>query len=320
VTNMLTALSFSLSVTGPVFLIILMGLILKRAAWLTDSFAAEASGLIFKLFLPLLLFFNIVQLDLARLLQPALLGILLLLTLLFFVLFEFLSGRLNALKSCRGEFCQAGFRGNLAFMGLAFCEGAYPNGGLAMASVFVAILTISYNVLSVITLQRHLRAESSSGVGSIITGVIKNPLIIGISLALILNPLGGYIPVVFMDTGRYISQLTLPLALLCVGASLQFRASTEGNQLTVLLLVSLFKLLLIPVTAGLILWFYGVRDMSLGIAVLLLAAPTATASYVMVVAMNGDSRLAANLVAFTTLCSLLSVSIALFVLHGLGVA
>lgn len=310
------AVNFSIGVTGPVFLLIFTGYILRRMEWMSESFVAEASALIFKLFLPCLLFFTIVQLDLAALFQPKLLLTLLLITLLAYLVLEGLSGVMASLRHCRGEFCQAGFRSNLAFMGLAFCAGAYPEEGVARASLLVAVLTIFYNVLSVITLERHLSDQGSGRFMAILSGVVKNPLIIGISLALILNGVQDYFPASVMNAGQRLGQLTLPLALLCVGASLSFRAGMQADQRAPLLWASAFKLLFLPWATVLTLWIMGFSGIDIGVPFLLLAAPTATASFVMVTAMGGNSRLAANLVVLTTLLSLFTVSVGLAVLHN----
>ena len=110
--------------------------------------------------------------------------------------------------------------------------------------------------------------------------------------------------------------MTLPLALLCTGASLNFKALRA--DMSSAMLSAICKLLVVPILligGGVALGF---RDVELGVLALMSSAPTAAASYVMVRAMGGNSALAANIIVLTTLGSLFTASLIMFVLHGLG--
>ncbi|MCV6624889.1 MAG: AEC family transporter, partial [Cellvibrionaceae bacterium] len=127
-------------------------------------------------------------------------------------------------------------------------------------------------------------------------------------------------PLVVSQAGAMLGQLTLPLALLCVGGSLSFRAGLGADQRACLMWANGFKLVLVPGLAVALLALLGFRGMDLGIPFLLMAAPVATASYVMVVGLGGNDKLAANLVVSSTLLSLLTVSLGLALLRGVGLA
>jgi len=118
-----------------------------------------------------------------------------------------------------------------------------------------------------------------------------------------------------LQSGEYFANITLPLALLCTGAALDFRSLRHDPKDTVLAAAG--KLLLVPLlfVGGGILW--GFRGIELGILLLLSSAPTAAASYVMVRAMGGNAPLAANIIALTTAGSLLTTSAGIVVLRGL---
>ncbi|MGL5539019.1 MAG: AEC family transporter, partial [Aeromonas veronii] len=62
----------------------------------------------------------------------------------------------------------------------------------------------------------------------------------------------------------------------------------------------------------------GFSHLELGILFLISATPTAAASYVMTRAMGGDSVLAANIIATTTLGSLLTTSLGATLMNYLG--
>ncbi len=310
----MTSFMLAFTATAPVFLLVLLGVLLKYLKYLDDAFVAKASELVFYLFLPCLFFFTLLDTDIASFLSPGLSASLVLFTLAFYIFLELLVRYVPALQGNAGEFCQSSFRSNLAFIGLSFCAGAYGEEGLARAAVIVAFITITYNVLSVITLERHLGRQNRSSVATLVTRVAKNPLIVAIVLGIACNPFAELIPSVVKQSGGYLAQITLPLALLCIGASLSIKTQSEGQGLSIAL-VLFFKLLLMPWLAVFMVWWLGYSNMELGIVFLLLSAPTASASFVMVAAMGGNARLTANYIAATTIGSLFSVSIGFALLN-----
>ena len=97
------------------------------------------------------------------------------------------------------------------------------------------------------------------------------------------------------------------VALLCTGASLNLKALRGGAMLTGWATVN--RLCCIPVLLVLGAWALGFSPQALGILFLISSTPTAAASYVMTRAMGGDSALAANIIATTTLGSLVTTSL-----------
>lgn len=78
------------------------------------------------------------------------------------------------------------------------------------------------------------------------------------------------------------------------------------------------KLVLVPLvlTAGAV--ALGFRGIELGILMLMASSPSAAAGYVMVRAMGGNAALAANIIALTTLGSLLTTSLGVMLLRSGG--
>lgn len=312
--DFLAVLVFSFSITGPIFVILALGLLLRRAGMITDAFVDAGSRLVFNLSLPVLLFLSIAgtRMDDARSLSLIAFGALA--TVLAFVLLEWLASRVIEPARDRGVFVQGSFRSNMGIIGLAYCVNAYGEAGLLTASLYLGLITILFNVLSVITLNRSLH-RSSGGV-RMLRGIATNPLIIAIVLALLVSWAGLRLPSVLAQSGQYLADLTLPLALLCTGATLNF--GSLRSELRSTLLATAMKLVVIPLTftaAGIAAGFRGVE---LGVLLLMSSAPTAAASYVMVRAMGGNATLAANIIALSTLGSLLCTSAGVVVLSRLG--
>ncbi len=312
--DFLDTLVFSFSITGPIFVVLALGVILSRKGMINDNFVDIGSKLVFNITLPSLLFISIIKTDLSQTANLPLIGIGLAGTLLAYMLLELTAKQWVQPVSERGVVVQGGFRSNMGIIGLAYCVNAYGNDGLVTASLYLALVTILFNVLSVVTLSRSLQRET--GIKGTLLGIAKNPLIVGILLALPVAWAGIELPQVLIRTGEYFAHMTLPLALLCTGASLNFGALR--HNMTNAMIAALFKLGLVPIliTVGGI-WI-GFRGMELGVLLLMASAPTAAASYVMVRSMGGNAALAANIIVITTVGSLLTTSISVTLLKGLA--
>jgi predicted permease len=109
--------------------------------------------------------------------------------------------------------------------------------------------------------------------------------------------------------------MTLPLALLSIGASLSWAGFVSAGKVTAW--ASVLKLIVIPYLAAIVAYLLGFRGMELGVMYLMMATPTAAASYMMVRAMGGNASLAASIIAVTTVCSLFTTSFGLVVMKAL---
>jgi predicted permease len=120
------------------------------------------------------------------------------------------------------------------------------------------------------------------------------------------------LPDVVMRSIDYLAAMTLPLALICIGGSLSFKALKDTQLLSWVAVI--IKLLLMPAIVSIIAYSLGFRGVELGCLILMFASPTAAASFVMVRTIGGNHTLAANIVALTTLISLFTISIAIYLL------
>lgn len=312
--DFLHTLAFSLSVTGPIFVVLALGFFLNRRQLINDNFVDIGSKLVFNITLPSLLFISIAQTSLSAAANFNLIAVGLLGTLGVYLLLELIAARWVQPPADRGVVVQGAFRSNMGIIGLAYCVNAYGDAGLVTASFYLALVTILFNVLSVITLSRSLNRDG--GIAATLKGIARNPLIIGILLALPFAWAEVQLPSIVIRTGEYFAHMTLPLALLCTGASLNFRALQQSRKTA--LIATLCKLLVVPLTLTGIGIAVGLRGIELGVLLLMASAPTAAASYVMVRAMGGNMALAANIIVLTTLGSLLTTSAGITLLRWLG--
>ncbi|WP_155866758.1 AEC family transporter [Colwellia sp. PAMC 21821] len=312
-TEFLSTLNLSFSVTGPIFMMVVIGGILKHYGVIGKAFVDQSSILVFKISLPVLLGMSMIRTDIATVFDPGTIATASLSTLLVFLLLTLTAFVFVKNPRDKGVYVQGAFRGNLAIVGLALCVNLYGEAGIAKASIVMSVLSLVYNILSIYTLTTTLTDKKLNFIAMMVS-ITKNPLIIGIVLGIIINL--RHIPVhpVLMQTGDYLGQLTLPLALLCIGASLSFSDMKDTKVVASVAVIA--KLIVTPIIITSIGYASGFSSMDLGILFLMSSTPTAAASYIMVKAMKGNETLAANIIVMSTVASLFTVSIGLAILKS----
>jgi len=311
---MFADLTFAATITTPIFCILGLGILFKRIGWITDEFARLGSNLVFKVTLPCLLFVKLVETDFRHDLPITLVIYAVIATVAaFLILDRFFSPRLQTVAD-RGVFVQGAFRSNLGIIGLAFCLSAFGEGVVATASIYLAVITTLFNILAVLTLTRHQERDGNRNeVLTALLEIVKNPLILSIAAGVVISLLGIQVPRILLETGGYFARMTLPLALLCAGASIRLH---EFQTSPSLYWAVSGKLLFVPlfITLGGI--FIGLRGEELGVLYLMCASPTAAASYPMTQALGGNHHLAAAIIAATSLGSLFFTTLGIFLLRS----
>ncbi|EXF43987.1 auxin efflux carrier [Pseudomonas sp. BAY1663] len=311
---MLSVVLQTLSITAPVFAMLFLGVALKRVGWIDAAFIQTASALVFKGTMPTLLFISILKADLDAALQPALLGYFVLATIATFIL-----AWCWAIWRCppedRGVYVQGAFRGNNGIVGLALAGSLYGDYGLSLGSVLAGVVILVYNSLSAMILAIY-SPDGRTSATAILASILRNPLIIGVVTAMPFAYWQIALPGWLMTSGQYFAQMTLPLALICIGATLSLAALRESSGSA--LSSSLMKMVWLPAIATLGAWACGFQGAELGILFLYFASPTAAASFVMARAVNANHQLAATIIVITTLMAAVSINAGLFLLGWLG--
>ena len=308
----LDTLLFTSDIVVPIFFIVFLGFLLRRYRVIDDNFVNTASRLVFTITLPALVFMSISRTDFKAVFNPELLMLFIVFTLVCVAVLWWLTGRLNMPGNTRGVFIQGAFRGNFGIVGLAVCFNMFAEPGLAQASILLACVIPLYNVLSVLVLSLPHKDKQVSG-GRIIKDIATNPLIIAVVLALPFSYYSWHLPVIGDAIGNYFASLTLPLALLAIGGSLNLKSLRNSSVAATW--ATTLKLLIFPITGTLIAWLCGFRGQDIGILMVLYGCPTAAASFVMAKAMQGDAQLAANIILTTTLGCVLTLSAGIYLLR-----
>lgn len=304
----------TLNVTAPVFAMLFLGYGLKRIEWINDNFIKTASALVFNVCMPSLLFLGIYHADLRSALKPGLLVYFVVATVGSFAIAWWI-----ATKRCpqvdRGVFTQGAFRGNNGVIGLALAGSMYGDYGISLGSILAGLVIVLYNSLSVVVLAIYSPNIKSDPL-SVCKSILINPLIISVVMAVPFAWLQVPIPNWILTSADYVAQMSLPLALICIGGTLSLAALRSSGS--VALSASAVKMVLLPIVGTFGAWLLGFRGAELGILFLYIGAPSASVGYVMVRASGGNYSLAAAIIVITTLAAAITTNIGIFLLQWGG--
>ena len=295
----------NLDVVLPVFLVLALGAFLRKRGLLRGEVRSSLSRLVFYVAAPALLLHSTAHTPLGEAIDPRALLFLTGLTVASALLVYLLCARCRPER--RGVFAQGFHRSNMVFMGLPVLSNAYGEGAVGQVAVLVGYMVILYNLLAVLLLtlpHQQLRAGSAAVWLRPLGQILRNPLILGCGAGILLSALHLSLPVSLDRALALVGRSALPLALLVLGADLDFRHLRDNLGPTVLIATG--KLIIYPGLAWLGLRALGYEGLQLAAPVLILAAPTAVVSHVMVREMGGDTGLAGAIIVGTTAASLLT--------------
>ncbi|MDE6356857.1 MAG: AEC family transporter [Clostridia bacterium] len=365
---MLDVLLTSVNAVFPIILLILVGYFLKRFKFLNDNFVKIGNKFVFKVCLPCMLCINIY--DNMQSFADIRWDVVAYSTVDILVIFGL--GLLTAIlttkqQNRRGVILQCTFRSNFAIIGLSLVGRL--GGDEALGGIISAFSIPVFNILAVVALsifcekeqpalgQNALEnsiptamkegASSSAGVKavksknsikSILLNIVKNPLIIGVFVGLLLVGVreieraccGGEVPF-RLDTQlkflyaalKDLKAIASPLALIVLGG--QFEFSAVKGMTKEIIVGTVWRIVIAPL-------------IGIGVAVLLsnytnlftfdatvyptlialFGTPVAVSSAIMAGEMKNDEQLATQLVVWTSIGSILTVFVTVFALMSFG--
>ena len=322
---------FALEAVMPIILMVVIGYLIKKAGLLSADMAKIINKLVFRIFLPAMLFLNVYKIDsLAALEFDYILYAILTTTLIFGLAIPAVM-RVTSRGERRGALLQACFRSNYALIGIPLAASLFGQEGVSVATLLSAATIPLFNVLAVVSLSIFGKGEQKPSGKKILLGILKNPLIQSILLGILVLALRAVlvrngvgfrltdIQPVYTVLG-HLSNLATPLALLMLGVQFEFSAVSELKR--EILFGTLVRAVLVPLLGlGVAYLFFrshfgGAKFAAL---VALFATPVAVSSVPMAQEMGADHTLAGQLVVWTTLLSALTVFIASFLLKLAGV-
>lgn len=321
---------FAVNAVLPILIMVAVGYILKRVGMIKSDMAKGLNKLVFRLFLPVMLFLNVYNISDIGSIEFDYVLYALIAVFVVFVLALLAVPRVTASPASRGALLQSTFRSNFALIGIPLATSLFGAQGAAVAAVLSAFSIPAFNALAVISLSVYSGKEGR-GLRSILIGIVKNPLIQAVVagiLALLLRSLFTSFDVTFRLTDLkplftvldYLSGVATPLALIVLGAQFEFSA-VAGMRREIIFGVAVRTVLVPLFCIGIAcLAFrdqFGGAEFAAFIA--LFSTPVAVSSVPMAQEMDADYVLAGQLVVWSTLVSAFTVFITVFILSLVGV-
>ena len=298
----------------PLFLMMALGYGTRRMGLVDAPTLKKMNNFVFRVFLPILLFYNVVTTDLDTAFNGPLI-----LTAVCFVVVIFLALMLiipliEKEKPRRGVLVQGIMRANFVIFGLpvllSLC-GEDSNTGAV--SLVIAVVVPLFNAFSVIALETNRGGKVRAG--KVLKSVATNPLILSSLFGVLLLVLGVKLPSTLDKTLGDLAKTSTPLALVILGAEFDFK-SVKGCLRPLIIGVT-GRLVIVPaifITIAVLLGFRGEELLAL---MIMLGAPPAVSSFTMAQQMDGDAELAGNMVVFGSLFAVLTIFMWIFVLKTL---
>ena len=325
------SLIFAVNAVTPIILMVAIGYILKKAGFMSADFARAANKLVFRVFLPAMLFLNVYKINaLGEVKLGYIAYVFVTLICVFFLSIPAVMA-VTRKGERRGALLQAAFRSNYALIGIPLTQSLYGDEGVAVATLLSAVIIPVLNVLAVISLSVFRNGAEKPSAKKILLGIVKNPLILSVlagvailGIRVLFTRWGiGFrlsdIKPVYTALG-YLSDLATPLAMLVLGAQFEFSAVSSLRR--EILFGTIVRTVIVPIL-GIGTAFLFFRDVFGGAQfatfVAMFTTPVAVSSVPMAQEMKADATLAGQLVVWTTLISALTVFLASFLLRLAGI-
>jgi predicted permease len=289
-----------------------LGYFIRRINVINENFVEVTSRFVFSVCLPALIFMKISTIDLSKAIDLNQIGYIYLATIIAFVVIWVTTIPFIKEGKDRSVFIQGAFRSNFAIVGFAIISKMFGDDALGKASIILAFVLPLYNVLAVIALTVPMRKEKKLNLKDTLLEILFNPLIIAVIVAVPFSYFKIRLPSMIEITGTFLADVALPLALVGIGGSLNFLHIKKASALA--FSSAFIKLIAVPVVLTVGAYYYGFRDIDLGLVFILFACPTAIVSFIMAEAMGANSKLAGNIVLISTVASVFTIAAGIVIL------
>lgn len=194
------------------------------------------------------------------------------------------------------------------FVLLAAALSLYGPEGPHLIAIAFGPLVLVVNAACVIILARWGTARATS-VRAILDQIIANPLILGCAAGLTAQAFGVSDFGFASDAISLLGQAAMPIALVCVGAGLDFK-SLRAARVKVGI-ATVIKLIVAPVVMWSAATLCGAGPLAAAVAAGVGSTPTAAAGYTLAREMGGDPQLMAAIITATTIVSAITMPIAI---------
>ncbi len=322
----------------PIVLLILLGCWLRKKNWISDSFLKDGNKLVFRVCLPAMLFVNIYNVSGFQTIQWDVVIFSTVVIILLFFLGLAVAIRTTKIPQRRGVVAQCIFRSNFAIIGLPLAQALGGEAAMGTAAIVSAFSIPIFNIFGVIALTMFIGGNNNKHpIRGMLSDIIKNPLIVGVVLALaclgireaqvallgdIKFSLERDMAFLYTSLGN-LKNMATPLGLIVLGGG--FQLSAVKGMFKEIAIGSCCRLLIAPMLGlGLAILLSTYTDLlhcttnEYASLIALFGTPVAVSSAVMAGEMGNDEQLATQLVMWTSIFSVFTVFLQVCILMSCG--
>ena len=296
----LESILLSFQVMLPVFLTILLGAFLQKIGLMPKRMIGDLNRLCFKCFLPVMLFNNVRATDFRQYFEWHLISYAIVSVLLLFAVLLWIIPRTVKHPEQQSVMIQGIYRSNYVILGIPIVSNIYQGESIATITMLIAIIVPLFNLLAVYLFERF-NGQNKHDPIKMLGSIARNPLIIATVLGMLYTLCGIQFPTFFVATLSDLAGITIPLALLILGADLDLNLETTSVKLLVTAVIGkvlIVPLLFLPPAIAL-----GFRGQALASLLAMYASPAAVSGYIMAQNENADHHLAGQIVVITSIIS-----------------
>ena len=299
-------------VISPVFILIILGNLLRRIGVPELSFWHVSDKLIYWVLIPALLFHHVSQITLSSTMLSNY-TVVILSGLFVVTTLSFIAGKVFGYTPQIWTSVMQGASRHNAFIALAIAGSLFGDKGLALGAIFMVILIPIINIVIVSAMASTLNQDkdnnSRPSVFDVLFELIKNPFILAIATGLIISFVDAdRISIIHKTTGL-LGSAALPIMLLSIGANIKIREISSA--ITPIIIATVLKLLIFPIVV-----FFVAQSMNLSlfettIAIIFAAVPTAASSYSLAKQFGGETQLMTSIITIQVVLSFITIPIIL---------
>lgn len=306
------AFSISVNAVAPIFLMMVLGYLVKHVGIIDNNFVQKATKFVFRVSLPFMIYAKVASIDLASSLGLEQLNLLLFLVIAIVVswlISDFVGKRTlknpyNSRGNVQGSFVQGSFRCNFLIIGYPVLLSLYGDAIVVNLALSTLAVIPAFNVLSIISLSGNNHGSQKEKFKAVGKNILTNPLIISIVLGFIAAAVKLPKPDAIYTFIDMVGKTATPMGLLSIGAFFHFDQFKETFKIVIV--STILKLMILPIIFSLIAMLIGFSPMDVVFIAVLFGGPTAVSSFAMSNEMGGDSVLSGNIIILTSSLCVLS--------------
>lgn len=310
-------LIFGVNSVIPVFIVMCIGVYLSKKGIATQSFVSQATTLVFYVALPAKLFMDVSTSSFMDCLDIKYILYLLGSTCAAFAGAWCLALVFVRERSVISAIVHSAFRGNFVYMGLPICQNILGREVIPSTIVVITFVLPFYNVLATIILSYYDPMGRRVSWKKMMKDILTNPMIIAIFAALPFSILNIKIPFAAEKSLSYLGQLSTPMALLFIGASI--RRSAFVGKAKWICLGTLYKTVFMPMAFVVPMMRLGFNSEQIVTTFVLFAVPSAMNVYIVTKKMGGDEELGAAIIVATMLLSVITMPAGIWLIKSMGI-